>query len=699
MSLHTFSRMLLRSRPLGRLLGMGLLGSGLLATATVTVAAAENPAQPRLLRAMDVFDLQWAADPQISPDGRTVAYVRNRGDVMKDRWQGDLWLVSTEGREQRPVAVKARAPRWSPDGKRLAYVASDDSGVQLFVRWMDTGATTPLTRLPRAPSALAWSPDGRRIAFLAPVPLESRPLARVPEKPAGAEWAAPAKVIEQFNYRADGEGFLRNERMQVFVVGATGGTPRQLTTGAFNHSAPLDWTSAGDAVIVAANRHGNDDLEPLDTELYAVQLADGAIRPLTSRKGPDEGPAVSPDGKRIAYVGFDDRYLGYQNRALGIVELGSGASRVLDTGLDRSVETPRWAPNSREVVFQYDDLGKRKLAAVSLDGRLRTLASDVGGLQVGRPYTSGEFSVSRQGLIAYTAAGPNRLAEVAVVPLRGGASRRLTDLSGDLITQHTLGGIEEFWFESSHDRRRIQGWLVTPPGFDAKRRHPLLLEIHGGPFTAYGPTFAAELQLYAAAGYVVLYINPRGSTSYGEDFSNLIHHDYPGHDYEDLMSAVDTVVARGFIDTQRLYVTGGSGGGVLTAWIVGKTDRFRAAVVQKPVINWTSFALTADRYGFFYKYWFGGLPWEQPEQYFRRSPLSLVGNVKTPTMLITGEEDYRTPMSESEQYYQALKLRSVPTALVRVPGAGHGLDQRPSQLISKVAHVLGWFERYAAPPP
>lgn len=240
--------------------------------------------------------------------------------------------------------------------------------------------------------------------------------------------------------------------------------------------------------------------------------------------------------------------------------------------------------------------------------------------------------------------------------------------------------------------------MVTPPDFDPQKRYPLLLEIHGGPFANYGPRFAAELQLFAAAGYVVLYVNPRGSTSYGEEFANLIHHNYPGQDYDDLMSGVDAVIAEGYVDPQQLYVTGGSGGGTLTAWIVGKTQRFRAAVVAKPVINWASFVLTADLSPVFARYWFGEMPWENPEAYWRRSPLSLVGNVTTPTLLLTGEEDLRTPMSETEQYYQALKLSGVETAMVRVPGASHSIARRPSQLIAKVAAILGWFERYALTP-
>jgi acylaminoacyl-peptidase len=647
-----------------------------------------------LLAAADVFEFQWAADPQVSPDGRQVAYVRQRGDAMKDSYTGELWLVGIDGRDHRPVVPNASSPRWSPDGTRLLYVAAGDNGTQLFVRWLDTGATTQVTRVQHKPSHLAWSPDGRTIAFVLPVAEETPPLAKPLPKPEGAQWAAPPKVIEKLIYRADGEGYLADTRQQVFVVSALGGTPRQLTSGSFDHGGPLAWTPDGQFLLVSANRHPDGEYDPANSEVHEIRVADGTLRTLTTRQGPDHSPAVSPDGKRVAYLGYDDQRHGYENTRLHLMDREGGSTRVVTAALDRSVEQPTWAPSGREVIVHYEDEGRVKLAALGLDGRLRVLADDVGGLSIGRPYASGEFTVSKSGLVAYTAAGPNRLADVAVVPLRGGTPKRLTDLSGDLLSQRDLGKVEEFWVPSSHDGLRIQAWMITPPGFDPAKKYPLLLEIHGGPFAAYGPTFAAELQLYAAAGYVVVYVNPRGSTGYGKAFGNAIHHAYPGHDYDDLMSAVDAVIARGFVDPSRLFVTGGSGGGVLTAWIVGKTDRFRAAVVQKPVINWTSFVLTADRYTFFWKYWFPGTPWEQQAQYWARSPLSLVGNVKTPTMLLTGEEDYRTPMSESEQYYQALQLQRVPTALVRVPGAGHGLDRRPSQLANKAALVLAWFERH-----
>jgi acylaminoacyl-peptidase len=406
---------------------------------------------------------------------------------------------------------------------------------------------------------------------------------------------------------------------------------------------------------------------------------------------------VSPDGKHIAYLGFDDKRLGYQATQLYVMDSDGGHSHSLTPNLDRDAASPHWTGDSRQLIFQYDDHGSGKLAAIDLGGKMRVMAGDLGGADITRPYTGGSFSIAANGganpRFAYT-----RAASLDPAALATGTSPRdiatLTALSDPVLRQRTLGAVEEVSFESSVDRRRIQGWIVKPPLFDAAKKYPLLLEIHGGPFAGYGPSFAAEIQLYAAAGYVVLYLNPRGSTGYGEEFADLIHHDYPDNDFGDLMSGVDAVIGRGYVDPQRLFVTGGSGGGVLTAWIVGHTDRFRAAVVVKPVINWTSFVLTADLTNYFSRYWFAGFPWEDVQSYWKRSPLAYVGNVHTPTMLMTGEVDYRTPSSEAEQFYEALKLRKVDTALVRVPNASHDISARPSLLIDKVAYVLAWFKSH-----
>ena len=352
-----------------------------------------------------------------------------------------------------------------------------------------------------------------------------------------------------------------------------------------------------------------------------------------------------------------------------------------------------WSADGRSLFIQYDDEGNTKIASLTMDGKVQDVALEVGGLSLGRPYSGGSFSVAGNGMVAFTYSTPEHPADLAVA---SGLSnmKRLTNLNSDLFQFKKLGKVEEIWYKSSFDQRAVQGWICFPPDFDPSKKYPLILEIHGGPFANYGDRFTAEIQLFAAAGYVILYANPRGSTSYGEEFGNLIHHNYPSEDYDDLISGVDAVIAKGYIDPERLYVTGGSGGGVLTSWIVGKTDRFKAAVVAKPVINWYSFVLYADGPAFFYKYWFPGKPWDHPEHYLKRSPISLVGNVKTPTMLLTGESDFRTPIAESEQYYTALKINGVETMMVRVPNVGHGIADQPSNLVAKVAYILGWFEKY-----
>lgn len=663
------------------------------------LVGAAAPAQERF-SALDVFQLEYASDPQISPDGDRVVYLRRSNDIMTDRTRGNLWIVSSDGRDHRPLLSgrdSYSSPRWSPDGARLAYASDVEGSRQLYVRWMDTGQTALVTNLTEAPQRMAWSPDGQWIAFSMQVPADTKPLATLPEKPEGAKWAEPVKVIEQTYYRSDGNGYLDPGYTHIFVVPSTGGTPRQLTTGDFNHGGAFSFTPDSGWIVFSANRSENWELDPRESDVFAVSLESGELVQLTDRDGPDGQPAVSPDGERIAYVGFDEKNRGYENAILYVMDRDGSNARALTADFDRSVGDPVWHGNGSGVFVSYQDHGVLRLGYVELDGDMARWRHDLGGETLGRPYTSGSFSVARDGTYAFTHGTPYRPSDVAV-SRNGREARVLTSLNDDLLGRRDLARIEAVSWESSHDGRAIEGWIAYPPGYEEGRRYPLILEIHGGPYAAYGPNFSAEVQRYAAEGYVVLYANPRGSTSYGADFAQQIQHAYPGNDYDDLMSGVDYAVERGIADPERLYVTGGSGGGVLTAWIVGRTDRFRAAVVAKPVINWTSFVLTADFYPFFRMAWFSEDPWVDPEQYWRQSPLSLVGNVRTPTALLTGEADYRTPISESEQFYQALKLRQVDTALIRVPGASHEIAGRPSSLIAKTDNIMAWFRRYDAEP-
>ena len=666
------------ANPAGALLAIALVLSG---------AVPLEAQQPTPFEYMDVFDLEWGSGPQISPDGSRIVYSRNSMDIMTDRSRSELWIMDANGGDHRRLA-DGGSPRWSPDGGKLAYVA--DGQIQL--RWMDTGETATLSQLTESPGSLTWSPDGTRLAFTMRVPSPAPTLADLPSPPDGADWADPPRVIERFRNRADGRGYLPHGFTHVFVLPVDGGTPRQLTSGDHDHGGSLSWTPDGEAILFSANRT-EDPLDFRDSEIFAVSLADGRITALTDRVGPDRSPTVSPDGALIAFVGYDDRQRTYQVTRLYVMNPDGSGRRVLTGDLDRSVGNPVWGADGRSIYVQYDNEGNTRIARVSLAGDVTDVARDLGGTSYGRPYGGGSFSIARNGTIALTETRPDRPGEIAVVG-SDGRQRRVTTLNDDLLANNTLGEVEELWWESSFDGRPIQGWIVKPPDFDPTRRYPLIVEIHGGPVSNYGDRFSAEMQLYASAGYVVLYPNPRGSTSYGEEFGDLLYHNYPGQDFDDVMSGVDAMIGLGYIDDRNLFITGGSAGGIMTAWAVGHTDRFRAAAAQKPVINWYSKTLTADNWYGYYHTRYEGLPWETPENYLEFSPISYVGNVTTPTMMIVGDADLRTPISESEQFFHALKYRGVPTALVRLPGASHDMSRRPSQLIAKIANVIAWFDRY-----
>ncbi|MDM7956905.1 S9 family peptidase [Blastomonas sp.] len=670
------------------------------ASPTALMAQVAQTAPDSRLTGQDLFSLEVAADPQIAPDSGKIAFVRRANDIMADKAVSSIWLVDTATGELTPVAAGPGShsqPRWSPDGKRLAYVSTAEGGApQLFVRWMASGEAVRITGLPQSPGNIAWSPDGNQIAYTMFVPAEGPKLGKAPDKPEGATWAAPLETYDLLSYRADGAGYIKPGFDKIFVVPATGGAPRQLSFGEYHDGGGLTWSRDGQTLYFSGNRSPDWENDPVDAEIYALDIATGAITALTDRDGPDASPVVSPDGSRIAYLGFDDQLLGYHNAQAYVMNRDGSGKRAVAPALDRSIDTLVWAPDGQALIAQYDDHGETLVARIGMDGSVREIVRGLTGPALDRPYAGGSFSIARNGAIAYSGGNATKPADVMLAS--GGKTRTLTRFNQSLMASKRLGEVRKMTTASTFDGREVEGWLTLPPGHVPGMRVPLVLEIHGGPFAAYGPHFSTDNQLYAASGYAVLSVNPRGSTSYGAEFANLIHHAYPGNDYDDLIAMVDKAIADGVADPEQLFVTGGSGGGVLTSWIVGKTDRFKAAATQKPVINWTSQALTADGPAFFAKYWFGKMPWEDQASYWARSPLSLVGNVKTPTLVVVGSEDYRTPVSESEQYYTALKLVGVPTALVKVPGASHGgIAARPSQSAAKASAIIAWFERYRKP--
>jgi dipeptidyl aminopeptidase/acylaminoacyl peptidase len=693
--------------------------------------ARAQQAQPDRL-SVDLFlDWELVASPQVSPDGRAIVYTRRWADKVNDKYEEEIWIMDADGGRNR-FLVKGAQAAWSPDSKRLAYVAAGQpAGSQVFVKWVDAPGETQLTRLERAPSNLAWSPDGKHIAFTMLVPGNPGLSVKMPARPAGAKWVEPPRVVERLNYRSDGSGWRPEGFTHVFVISDEGGAARQLTDGDYQHGAP-EWMPDSQTLVFSALRKSDAEYLRGDSEIYAVSLNGGAIRQLTERKGPDNNPSVSPDGHLIAYTGSDQNDNTYNVAHLYLMNADGSNKRVLTADFDRAPSGLLWAEDNSGVFFVAEDRGSQNLWFEPVKGGTPQL-KDIAPQQI----TDGQHilsvsSVSRNGLAVGTLTAPNAPSDVVAFNVASnksfaGASgfgkvraiQRLTRVNDDLLEGRRLGQVEEIWYDSAAlagqqrctasdsgplqpraagcDTTKVQGWIVKPPDFDPSKKYPLLLYIHGGPHTMYGTGFNFEFQNHAAEGYVVLYTNPRGSTGYGQAFGNAINNAYPGDDYQDLMRGVDELLRRGYIDERNLFVTGGSGGGVLTTWIVGHTDRFAAAVAMKPVVNWYSFVGTTDSADWYYN--FKKLPWEDPEEHLRRSPLTYVGNVKTPTMILVGDIDLRTPLEQTEQYYRALKMRQIPTAMVRLTDEYHGFNgdfslRHPSNRVSQILFLRAWFEKY-----
>jgi dipeptidyl aminopeptidase/acylaminoacyl peptidase len=704
---------------------MRLRRLALCAFALVVALAPQAPAQAGKDRlTVDLFlDWEMVAAPKVSPDGRQVVYTRRWADKVNDKYEDEIWIVDADGGRNR-FLTKGAGAVWSPDSKRVAYVApGQPAGAQVFVRWIDAPGETQLTRLERSPSNLAWSPDGRHLAFNMLVPAAPGLSVKMPARPSGAKWVDAPRVVDRLNYRSDGSGWRPEGFAHVFVISDEGGAPRQLTDGDFQHGAP-EWAADSRSVLFSAVRKSDAEYLRNDSEVYAVGLQGGAIRQLTDRKGPDNNPQVSPDGRLIAYTGSDQNDNTYNVTRLYVMNADGSGRRALTEAFDRAPASVTWTEDGGGLLFVSEDRGSQNLWYVpARGGAPRQLTTGAHVLGVG--------SVSRDGLLVGTRTSADRPADLFAVrlPFRGGGLgsfvaapaelKRLTSVNDDLLEGRRLGQVEEIWYDSvgmagrqkcaatdseptqpkqaDCSKTRVQGWLVKPPDFDPSKKYPLLLYIHGGPHSMYNVGFNFEFQNHAAEGFVVLYTNPRGSTGYGQAFGNAINNAYPGQDYDDLMGGVDEVLKRGYIDERNLFVTGGSGGGVLTTWIVGHNDRFAAAVAMKPVVNWLSFVGTTDSADWYYN--FKRLPWEDPEEHTRRSPITYVGNVKTPTMLLTGDIDLRTPLEQTEQYYRALKLRRVPTAMVRLADEYHGFNadfslRHPSNRVAQILFLRAWFDKY-----
>jgi len=682
----------------------------LLLIATIGAAAPECAAA---LDPASIAQIPFVGDAQISADGQRIAYVVTHADLDKDGYQGDLWLIEGEA-APRLLAGGAKddsRPRWSPDGQQLAFVSDRSGKRQIHILDMRGGEAWPLTDEKAGVGAFAWSPDGRRIAYLA------RPATA--DDATNPKAAGKARITERLYYRIDGApGFLPEQRSQLWVVDVApehGAPLGPLWDGRTEPSEPA-WTADGTALLFSALPQPDPPVAPVNGELFRVRVAAGEqARALTTREGPDSGPVAVASNGRIAWTGFDD---GLPRRSSTTTRLyaaplgasGLGAIVNVTSGFDRNVgETsmsdvplPGGGPGTRA---QFDASGRMLYFIAADRGLAQLYRVGAGG---GEPQSLStqlrgdlrEFSLARNGRIAAVFGSPTQPYDVWTAERPGGPWTQRTTHGRDAFAGAVLAPYEELWVDS-FDGTRIQAWLLRPPGFDATRQYPLMLYIHGGPHAMYGEGFFHEFQLLANAGLLVLIANPRGSTGYGEEFANSVQYRYPGDDHRDLMAVLDAVIARGFVDTARLGVGGGSGGGVLTSWTIAQTDRFAAALVERPVVDFASHTVVADLNNVFAQRWFHDLPWRSPQEYFERSPINFVDRVKTPVLVIQSEQDYRTPPDQGIGYYNALRMLGKPARLVLFPVSSHGLSRNgpPSQRIERLEIILEWFTTRLLPPP
>lgn len=641
----------------------------------------------KLLTEETFMEMETVRNPALSPDGKLILFSRGWVDKMEDRSQSNLWIVDVEGKRIRELTHgnwRDFSPVWSPDGKKVAFLSDRDGTTQIHVMWLDTREVAQLTHVEDTPNDLAWSPDGKMLAFTMYIRDEKPILAvKLPKKPREAKWAKPAIIIDRLSWRRDGRGPIPKGYSHIYVLNAElGGTPQQITSGDYSHNDP-QWSADAKTIYFSAIRKPDAEYLHGDTEIYSLDLESLEVKALTDRKGPDRGARVSPDGKWIAYTGYDEKNYTSHLSNLYLMDINGEGKRLLAEALPNSPYYHTWAADGAGLYYLMAEKGESNLYFVSTAGKINKITEGIHYLS--------ELSLAKNGQLAATLSSfykPEYLVTFHVNKPKD--IKKLVDVNEDVLANVKLGEVEEMWFKSP-DELDLQGWLIKPPQFDPNKKYPMILYIHGGPWAMYSVRFSWPWQNFAANGYAVLYMNPRGSTGYGQDFVNGIQFSYPGKDHDDLMAGVDAAIAKGFIDEENLFVCGGSGGGVLTAWIVGHTDRFRAAVSMRPVINWHSFAGTTD--GSMWYRQFKKYPWEDPMEYAIRSPLHYVANVKTPTMVMTGEEDLRTPMGQSEEYYRALKMLKKETLLVRMPGEYHGW-RRPSHRLQQQLYLMAWFEKY-----
>jgi len=685
-----------------------------IALAGLAATAPTHAESRRPIRDNDLLDFVWAADPQIAPDGTTVAFVRVTVDRERDTYASSIWVLPAPGGPPRAMTVGRRdtTPRWSPDGRRLAFLRVVEgegrpAPPQVYALSLDGGEPTALTSLPEGVTTFEWAPDGRQLVVGSNVRSAVSPM---PEP--GRPRPSDARIISRARLRADGAGYLEaGRRARVFFVTLRDerdkhGVSRPIGQRRLRDQEPV-WSPDGSRVFFTAETAAEPDYDPPHVVLMEADAGTGTLTQVASIDGAISRPSPSPDGTRVAFIAsLNGRPVrSYGQPDLFVVDRATGAVTNLTERYDYDIggglagdqRAPRGASSTRPA---WTPDGRALVTVAAIEGRAHLLRVDattgaITALTEGDHEVQG-FTTTRGGQAALLVSSPTRVSDLQLGRVdRPGSFQLLAGLNDALTSALDIAEPEMFWTRS-FDGTRVQGWILKPPGFDPARKYPLILQIHGGPHAAYGATFTHEFLWMAAKGYVVAYTNPRGSTTYGQRFGNLIQHRYPGDDYRDIMAALDAVVSRGYVDQTRLGVTGGSGGGLLTNWALTKTTRFKAAVSQRSIADWEAWWYSAD-FTLFTPSWFHGPPWQQQKDFVRRSPIEHVDKITTPLMLIEGEADYRTPPAAGgEAMFRALKYRKVPVVMVRFPDEGHELSRSgaPWRRIDRLRHIVGWFDKW-----
>jgi len=702
-----------------------------LTVAVLLTVALPGAQGKRFITEKDLFKFTWIGDPQISPDGATVAFVRVTVNEKDNRYETSVFAVPAAGGALRRLTSGTRdtTPRWSPDGKRLAFVRSVDKDgkaqpPQIYLMSMDGGEARAVTEAARGAGSPVWSPDGTRIAFISATSAADGK--KADDANPAPEHKSDVEVVTRAVYRANGDpGYVDNDHhAHVFTVAVPnsdvaansnrGASPvKQITDGEFSEGG-TQWSPDGGTIYFTSTRVAEPWVEERGDELYAVPAAGGAITKIAAIEGSIGNISVSPDGKRIAFIGTlrGKPIRSYSQPDLWVTETaGSGTPRNLTANYDYDVSggiggdqaAPRGG-GRRPIVWSKDSASVLVVSAEKGNSNLKRVTIATGAVD---PVTDGAHDVGAYSAtpdatkVAAVLSTQTNIGDIAMINLankdgaRAVQASEITHVNADLFKDIQQSEPEEIWYKS-FDGKNIQGWILKPPNFDPGKKYPLILEIHGGPHSAYGNVYTHEFQWMAAKGYVVLFTNPRGSTSYGQDFGNIIQYHYPGDDYKDLMAGVDEVLKKGYVDPNRLGVTGGSGGGLLTNWTITQTQRFKAAVSQRDIADWYGFWFTAD-FTLFQPTWFRKAPWEDPQDFAARSPITHVANVTTPLMLVNGDADYRTPPSDGgEMMFRALKYRKIPTVMVRFPRETHELSRsgEPWHRVERLQHIVGWMDQW-----